>query len=63
MASAGVARAIDPVFTPFDGDVVFTLSSGEARVDPWQVIRIGSVAAALVAEAIRDGVVSAAPET
>lgn len=62
MASAGVARAIDPVFTPFDGDVVFTLSSGEARVDPWQVIRIGSVAAALVAEAIRDGVVSAAPE-
>jgi L-aminopeptidase/D-esterase-like protein len=60
MASAGVARAIDPVFTPFDGDVVFTLSSGETRVDPWQVIRIGSVAAALVAEAIRDGVRCAA---
>jgi L-aminopeptidase/D-esterase-like protein len=60
MASAGVARAIDPVFTPFDGDVVFTLSSGEARVDPWQVIRIGSVAASLVAEAIRDGVREAA---
>ena len=41
MASAGVARAIDPVFTPFDGDVVFCLSSGEVRTDPWQMIRVG----------------------
>ena len=29
MASAGVARAVDPVFTPFDGDVVFCLACGE----------------------------------
>jgi L-aminopeptidase/D-esterase-like protein len=61
MASAGVARAIDPVFTPFDGDVVFCLSDGEPRDDPWQLIRIGSVAASLVADAIRDGVERAAP--
>ena len=60
MASAGVARAVDPVFTPFDGDVVFCLSDGVPREDPWQLIRIGSVAASLVAAAIRDGVRQAA---
>ncbi len=56
MASAGVARAIDPVFTPYDGDVVFCLSDGVPREDPWQLVRIGTVAATLVAAAIRDGV-------
>jgi L-aminopeptidase/D-esterase-like protein len=56
MASAGVARAVDPVFTPFDGDVVFCVSDGMPREDPWQLIRIGSLAATLVAAAIRDGV-------
>jgi len=59
MASAGVARAIDPVFTPFDGDVVFCLAAGEQRRDPWQGLRIGAVAASLVADAIRDAVRSA----
>ena len=56
MATAGVARAVDPVFTPFDGDVVFALSDGVPRDDPWQLIRIGTVAASLVTAAIRDGV-------
>lgn len=56
MACAGIARAVDPVFTPFDGDVVFCLSDGAPREDPWQLIRIGAVAATLVAAAIRDGV-------
>ena len=60
MACAGVARAVDPVFTPFDGDIVFCLSDGVPREDPWQLIRIGSVAASLVAAAIRDGVRQAA---
>jgi L-aminopeptidase/D-esterase-like protein len=59
MAVAGVARAVDPVFTPFDGDVVFCLSSGDTRPDAWRLIRIGSVAASMVAEAIRDAVASA----
>ena len=31
MATAGIARAVDPVFTPVDGDVVFCLASGAAR--------------------------------
>lgn len=56
MASAGVARAVDPVFTPFDGDVVFCLSSGESDPSPWRTMRVGSLAATVVAEAIRDGV-------
>jgi len=60
MASAGVARAIDPVFTPFDGDVVFCLASGEPDPSPWQTMQIGSLAASAVAEAIRDGVRQAA---
>lgn len=60
MASAGVARAIDPVFTPYDGDLVFCLASGQAEAAPWTVMRVGSVAAKLVAEAIRDGVRAAA---
>ncbi len=55
MASAGVARAVDPVFTPFDGDVVFCLSSGappQVLADPPD----RSLAATVVADAIRDGV-------
>ena len=56
MASAGIARAIDPVFTPFDGDVVFSLSTGAPGADPWRLVRVGVLAATLVAAAIRDGV-------
>ena len=62
MATAGVARAIDPVFTPFDGDVVFCLASGAAAAAPWTVMRVGSLAATVVAEAIRDGVRQAAAD-
>ena len=62
MASAGIARAIDPVFTPFDGDVVFCLSSGTIRTDPWQLIRVGSLAATMVTAAIRDGIASVAAD-
>jgi L-aminopeptidase/D-esterase-like protein len=60
MASAGVARAIDPVYTPFDGDVTFCLASGEPAPTPWMVMRIGAMAATVVAAAIRDGVREAA---
>ena len=34
MASAGLARAIDPVFTPGDGDSIFTLATGEVDISP-----------------------------
>jgi L-aminopeptidase/D-esterase-like protein len=57
MAHAGMARAVDPVHSAFDGDVVFALSSGGARkVDP---MLAGVAAAGLTAEAIRDACRSA----
>jgi L-aminopeptidase/D-esterase-like protein len=54
-ASAGVARAVDPTFTPVDGDVVFCLASGgEPLAGPWPAMVVGTVAATVTAEAIRD---------
>ena len=53
MAHAGMARAVDPVHSAADGDVVFMLASGTApRVEP---LIVGVIGAALTAEAIRDG--------
>ncbi|MEM6926310.1 MAG: P1 family peptidase, partial [Myxococcota bacterium] len=53
MASAGMARAIDPAFSPFDGDVVFAFSTTEGEpVDRVQLLRIGAFAANAVAKAI-----------
>ncbi len=49
MAHDGLARAIRPVHTMFDGDTVFALSTGDLQAD---VTTIGSVAADLVARAI-----------
>jgi L-aminopeptidase/D-esterase-like protein len=49
MASAGMARAIAPVFTPGDGDVVIALSAGRAGAD---LSALGAAAAQAVAEAI-----------
>jgi len=62
MASAGIARAVDPAFTPLDGDVVFCLASGsEPPVPPglaasWSVTVLGTAAATVTAEAVRDAV-------
>jgi L-aminopeptidase/D-esterase-like protein len=62
MASAGIARAVNPAFTPIDGDVVFCLASGS---DPppapglaasWALAVLGAVAATVTATAIRDAV-------
>jgi L-aminopeptidase/D-esterase-like protein len=52
-ASAGVARAVVPSATPFDGDVAYCLAGGEAEADPLAVAALG---AEVVAEAIRDAV-------
>jgi L-aminopeptidase/D-esterase-like protein len=55
MASAGLARAIRPVFAPFDGDVVFALSTAAkplAAPQPLTVARLGALAADCVARAI-----------
>jgi L-aminopeptidase/D-esterase-like protein len=62
MASAGIARAVDPVFTPVDGDVVFCLASGPDPPRPagfeatWALTVLGAAAATVTAEAIRDAV-------
>ena len=62
MASAGFARAIRPVFTPFDGDVVFALSTGQrALAEPtaFTLSRLGSLAADCLTRAIARGVFEA----
>ncbi len=52
MAHAGMARAVDPVHSAADGDVVFVMASGTApSVDP---LIVGVIGAALTSEAIRD---------
>jgi len=62
MASAGIARAVDPSFTPLDGDLVFCLASGSEPAAPpglaatWALSVLGGVAASVVAAAIRDAV-------
>ncbi len=62
MASAGIARAVDPAFTPVDGDVVFCVASGPEPSPPpglaatWALTLLGTVAATVTSEAIRDAV-------
>jgi L-aminopeptidase/D-esterase-like protein len=57
MAQDGIARAVRPAHTPFDGDTLFALASGAVELDSRsqraaQVGRIGSAAADCVARAI-----------
>jgi len=55
MAHDGMARAIRPIHTPFDGDVVFTLSTTQlplADPDSRSVARIGALAADCLTRAI-----------
>lgn len=61
MAQDALPRAIRPVHTPFDGDIVFAAASGavplnDGRSRQWQVARIGSAAADCLARAIARGV-------
>lgn len=60
MASGALPRAISPVNTPFDGDVVFGISSGEkaADLDPGSLLSLGVVSRSLVEDAIRRAVSS-----
>jgi L-aminopeptidase/D-esterase-like protein len=51
MAHDGVARAIVPAHTPFDGDTIFALATG-SREEPADVMTIGALAAEAVADAI-----------
>ncbi|MEL7545164.1 MAG: P1 family peptidase [Pseudomonadota bacterium] len=59
MALAGFARAIRPVFAPFDGDVAFVLSTAKRPLPeprPHSLARIGECAASTLARAIARGV-------
>jgi len=56
MAQAGCARAVSPVHTMFDGDLVFALSLGEVDAD---LNTLGVAAAEVTAEAIVRGVKTA----
>jgi L-aminopeptidase/D-esterase-like protein len=57
MAQDGLARAIRPVHTPFDGDTVFALATGR-RVGPPLAI-LGAIAADVLAFAIERSVLEA----
>ena len=64
MAQDGLARAIRPVHAPFDGDVVFVLSTGKiALAEPkaFTLARIGTLAADTLARAVARGVYEAEP--
>ncbi len=69
VASAGIARAVEPAFTPMDGDVVFCLAGGTAPPllpgpENTQMLAVlGSAAATVVAGAIRDAVVPRPPNS
>jgi L-aminopeptidase/D-esterase-like protein len=53
MGAAGIARSCRPAHTFYDGDVVFCGATGEIECEPTLV---GSLAAEVVAEALRRGV-------
>jgi D-aminopeptidase len=62
IASTGLARAIWPVYTPLDGDIVFTAATGRRPVeDPRRdLAALGATAAACLARSIARGVYEAA---
>lgn len=56
MAAAGLARAISPVFTRFDGDIVFCISTGKV---PASELTVGAMAA----EAVRLAIINAVKDS
>jgi len=62
MAADGFARALRPVHTPFDGDIVFGITTGRVPVaEPRarNLMRLGSIAADCLSRAIARGVYEA----
>lgn len=67
MAQAGLARAIRPVFTPYDGDTMFALATGKSsktmpdqRIERSRLLTaIGGLAQELAARAVLDAVTHA----
>lgn len=58
MAHDGLARTINPVHTPFDGDTIFALSTGQLN-EAIDITIIGSLAAEMIAQAVISGVMAA----
>ncbi|HEU0007657.1 MAG TPA: P1 family peptidase [Terriglobia bacterium] len=58
MAHDGLARSINPVHTPHDGDTLFAISTGTATT-PTTLTLLGSLAADVVAQAVRRAIVRA----
>ncbi|MDE3115359.1 MAG: P1 family peptidase, partial [Pseudomonadota bacterium] len=59
MAADGFARALRPAHTPFDGDLVYAVSTAKRPLSeprPREVLRLGHVAADTLARAIARGV-------
>lgn len=64
MAQDGLARAIRPIHAPFDGDVVFALSTGLKPLGEqpdYLIARLGALAADALARAVARGVYAATP--
>jgi L-aminopeptidase/D-esterase-like protein len=63
MAHDGYTRAIYPAHTPFDGDLIFTLSTGRhgRSEDPRSLVELGIAAANVLTRAIARGVHAARP--
>ena len=63
-AHDGIARAVVPSHTPFDGDLVFAAASGArpAPADDAELLAIGHAASLCLARAIARGVFHATPE-
>ncbi len=62
MAQDGLARAIRPVHAPYDGDVVFALSTGRRPLGEdavFALTRLGAIAADCLARAVARGVYEA----
>ncbi len=62
-AHDGMARAIVPSHTPYDGDLVFAISTGDAAqpVDDTLLLEVGHTAAICLARAIARGIFHATP--
>jgi L-aminopeptidase/D-esterase-like protein len=62
MAQDGLARAVRPAHAPFDGDVVFALATGRRPLGsnaPFDLTRLGAMAADCLARAVARGVFEA----
>ncbi len=63
MAHDGIARAVQPSHTPFDGDLIFAAATGRRQADDadLELVRLGHAAACCVARSIARAIYEASP--